>query len=142
MRKFISVLKDKRGLSNTVEMLGVAIMLSVLTIAGLILFGYIHNITVLDRFADEMVSKVALEGKCSGAEITERYEELVESTGIRPTISYDAEYYNHSDKTVQYGNSITVTVQMEIDIIGFGDFMITDEPIRKSTGQSMQYWKG
>lgn len=97
---------------------------------------------MLDRFADEMVAKVALEGKCSGSEITERYEELVESTGIRPTISYDARYYNHSQKTVQYGDAITVSVQMQINVIGFGDFYITDEPIRKSTGQSMQYWKG
>ena len=142
MKKFISLLRDKCGISNTVEMLGVTILLSILTIAGIVVAGYIHNITVLDRFADEMVSKVAFEGKCSGAEITERYEELVKSTGIRPTISYDAKYYSHSDKTVQYGNSITVTVQMEINVIGFGDFIITDEPIRKSTGQSMQYWKG
>lgn len=141
LEKIKSLLKDKNGFANTIEMMGVSLLLAMLTIAGITLSGYIHNVTVLDRFADEMVAKAALEGKCRGTEIDARYEELAKSTGIRPDISFTAPYYDHAKQTVQYGDAITISAQIEVPIIGFGDFVIRDTPTRRSTGQSMQYWK-
>lgn len=143
MKKLKQLFKDKRGFSDTVSMLGVALLLSILTIAGIVLASYIHNVTVLDRFADELVSKAALEGKCTGDEIDERYNELVKSTGLKPKVTFDANYYNNTKKTVQYGDSISVHVELELTIIGYGRTnYIKHLAVRTSTGQSMQYWKG
>lgn len=74
MKKIKLLLKSNAGFTNTIEMLGVAIIVSIMTIVSIVMAGYIHNLTVLDRFADEMVAKAALEGKCAGAELDERYE--------------------------------------------------------------------
>lgn len=142
MKKIKLLLKSNAGFTNTIEMLGVAIIVSIMTIVSIVMAGYIHNLTVLDRFADEMVAKAALEGKCAGAELDERYEQLAKSTGLRPTITFEAKYYSTARKTVQYGDAITVTAQLELNVVGYGDFYLKDTPIRKSTGQSEQYWKG
>lgn len=141
MNRIRKILKNNDGLSNTVEMLGVAILLSIFSIAAIVVAGYVHNLTVLDRFADEMVSKAALEGRCAGAEIDRRYRDLVASTGITPTIAFDADYYDYTSKTVQYGEAITVSLSAEIKVIGFGTNYLTNIAVRKSTEQSQQYWK-
>ena len=119
------------------------LVFAIMGMLGLTAAGYIHNVTVLDRFADEMVACATLYGKTKGEELDSRFDSLVASTGLNPSIEYVVdEYYNYGDKTVQYGEAITVVLSIDLVVIGYGDTYITSDTVRKSTGQSFEYWKG
>lgn len=137
-------LKNDKGLSNTVGML-VSILL--LLIIALVIFVFWRGVTMynaLDEFATELGRAVSLEGRCNGPDIDKRISELETTLGLHPTITITAdEYYNASDKTVQYGDSITVTVETSGEF-NFSAFDIAEIIPMKRTKivQSMQYWKG
>lgn len=141
MNKLKAILRDKNGFSVTVGMMGVGIVLAMVFSCFLGVAAQMHKINVLDRFADEMAARAGQQGKCSGKSLDERYNELVEATGIKPTVEYAADYYNGSKQLVQYGDAITVKLTLESKLIGFGDFYIPMTLKTKSTEQSMQYWK-
>ena len=50
-------------------------------------------------------------------------------------------YFNSSDKTVQLGNTITVTLTYSTYVKGFGVFKIPITLTAKHSGLSQKYWK-
>ncbi|MEG0895615.1 MAG: DUF4320 family protein [Oscillospiraceae bacterium] len=145
LNKFIQdniFIKDKKASSEGINSMIFTLLIFAITVAGIVLASALHTINNLNLFADELVSKVALEGRCTGADIDARYKLLCESTGLKPTVAYKADYYDASTKKVQYGDAITVECSMPLKIIGFGDYYLTANVKLKATGQSMQYWKG
>lgn len=141
LRRIIEILKDKRGFSVTVGMLGCVLVFALVFSCFLGVTVQMHKINVLDRFADEMAAKAGQQGRCSGSELDTRYNQLVEATGIKPTVEYVTSFYNSSKQLVQYGDAITVNLTLESNLIGFGDYYIPMILKAKSTEQSMQYWK-
>ncbi len=141
MKKFKAILKDKQGLSVTIQMLIGFIFIALLFSMFLGISAQTHKISVLDRFADEMAIAVSTQGKCKGEIISKRYEQLENSTGLSPKISYSTNFYDDSNKTVQYGDSITVELTLETKFIGWGNFYLPMTLKNNATRQSMQYWK-
>ena len=60
LNKIIYVLKDKKAMSETISMMLFTLVFAIMGMLGLTAAGYIHNVTVLDRFADEMVACATL----------------------------------------------------------------------------------
>lgn len=135
------IFKDKGGFSTAVGMLGAVLLFAIIASCGLGITAQIHQITVLDRFADELATKAGEQGRCGGTALEERYAQLVDSTGLSPTVNYEASYYDRTRQLVQYGDPITVSLTMETKVVGFGDFSIPMTLRVKSSEQSTQYWK-
>lgn len=94
----------------------------------------------LDYFAKEMISAAAAEGKTSD-EVEIRYSELEIETGLSPSYTWEADYYNPSMKTVQLGNTIKLTLTYHTYMEGFGVFRIPVTLTEKHSGLSQKYWK-
>ncbi len=141
LRKTKEILKDKRGVSNTITMLWAVVICAFLISIFIGISDQLHQLSALDQFADELVAKASLEGKCAGVELDERYAQLCESTKITPAVSFQADYYNSGKKRVQYGDSITVELSLQTKLIGWGDYYVPITYTKKATSQSMQYWK-
>lgn len=137
-------LKNDKGLSNTVGMLVSILLLLIISLVIFVFWRGIAMYNALDEFATELGRAVSLEGRCNGPDIDKRISELETTLGLYPRVTITAdEYYNASDKTVQYGDSITVTVETSGEF-NFSAFDIAELIPMKRTKivQSMQYWKG
>lgn len=141
VNKIKKIFKNKGGFSVTIEMLGAVLLLAVLASCALGITAQVHQLTVLDRFADELAAKAGEQGRCGGSALEERYAQLEKSTGLSPVVIYDANYYDSTRQLVQYGDPITISLTMDTTVIGFGDFFIPMTLHAKSSEQSMQYWK-
>ena len=95
----------------------------------------------LDHYAKEMIKVSAVAGKTAGTEITNRRAELNNETGLTPTVTFAAAYFNNSAKTVQFGDTITVTLTVSTRFQGFGIFSIPVTLTARHSGLSQRYWK-
>lgn len=134
-----NLIKCKRGEGyiDVVVSVLVSMMLIVLTLN---IFSFLTVKQDMDYFAKEMIYSATSYGKTIG-EVNNRSEELVSETGINPTITWQATYFNSSDKTVQLGNTITVTLTYSTFVKGFGVFKIPITLTAKHSGLSQKYWK-
>ena len=142
LRRGVALLKSNKAFADqyvamTVSLLGI-IMVMLIGFAG---YDGIHQYSNLDTFADEMAQTVANCGKTKGTQVTSRYNQLSQNTGLKPTITYSANYYNSSQRTVQYGDTITVTAKARVEIKAFADLKIPLDLTVQKTSQSQQYWK-
>ena len=139
MMKIIRILKSKRGEGyiDVIVSVLVSMMLLVLTLN---VFTFLTIKQDMDYFAKEMIVSATTYGKTTG-EVTTRYSELIAETGLPPTITWQAIYFNASAKTVQYGDTITVTLTYQTYVKGFGVFKIPITLIAKHSGLSAKYWK-
>lgn len=137
----MNLVKDNRGISQFVSAVVVVFVLIAVYIAittGLKL----HNeYTMLNDFALKLAEQAGNIGKCQGAEIDKRYDELSEVTGLSPTVKFEADYFNSTTKKVQYGDMIKVTVYWETELLNFNGFSIPISLIRSADTNSEQYWK-
>ena len=115
----------------------ISMMLLVLTLN---IFTFLTIKQDMDYFAKEMIFSATAYGKTIG-EVATRYSELTAETGLPPTVTWQAAYFNASDKTVQYGDTITVTLTYQTYVKGFGVFKIPVTLIAKHSGLSQKYWK-
>lgn len=141
MQKLLQVLKNNRGgvsqfVAATISMLAI-IMLFLALAAGLKAF---NEYGTLNDFGNELVKTAANTGRCSGEKLTDRYDQLIASTGIKPTVTYSADYFNSDDKTVQYGNVITLQLSFNTNISAIGISIPITLQVTK-TAESQQYWK-
>lgn len=141
MKRIKNLLKNKDGMSVTIQALIGVLVFALLLSCSIGVGVALHTINVLDRFADEMATVVSTQGKCEGDDIDKRFNELVAATGITPDITFETEYYDGIEKTVQYGDSITVHLKYDSKLLGWGDYYLPLPLKRKATRQSMQYWK-
>lgn len=93
----------------------------------------------LNNYANEIIRTAEISGTI-GTEVKVKAEELKEQTGINPSISWNANFINGTNK-VQLNDEMTVTVSITEDIgfFSFGSFPI--ELKAKATGRSEVYWK-
>ena len=95
----------------------------------------------LDYYAKEMIEVCASTGR-TGEEANQRAAELDNEVGLSPIVSYaGTEYFNSSNKTVQYGELIVVTVTCQTTVRGLGVFEIPVTLTAKHSGLSRKYWK-
>ena len=139
MMKIKRIIKSKRGegyIDVAVSVL-VSLMLLVLTLN---IFTFLTIKQDMDYFAKEMIFSATAFGKTTG-EVATRYSELTVETGLPPTVTWQAAYFNASDKTVQYGDTITVTLTYQTYVKGFGVLKVPVTLIAKHSGLSQKYWK-
>lgn len=99
-----------------------------------------NEYTTLNNFADQLAATAGNEGRCAGTALQGRYSELESATGLHPTVEYSASYFNSSQRTVQYGDTITVTVTLQTHVAAVGVSIPLTLKSAKSV-QSQQYWK-
>jgi hypothetical protein len=139
MMKILRIFKSKRGEGyiDVIVSVLVSMMFLVLTLN---VFTFLTVKQDMDYFAKEMIVSATTYGKTTG-EVTTRYSELIAETGLPPTISWQAIYFNASAKTVQYGDTITVTLTYQTYVKGFGVFRIPITLVARYSGLSQKYWK-
>ncbi|MFI3327484.1 MAG: DUF4320 family protein [Clostridia bacterium] len=135
MRK---ILKDKRGISQMITSLVGLFTITIMLVISLTFIRVANMQSVLNEFANQMIITTCDYGTTSGDDIDDRYDQLVDSLQIEPTMTYSASYI--SGTKVQYGDLITVTatVSETINILGI-EFPFEFESTK--TGRSNWYWK-
>lgn len=139
MRKRFSFLNNNRGEGYIDVVVSVLVLMMVIVLA-LNVFSFLTVKQNMDYFAKEMITCATTYGKTSG-EVDSRKAELVAETGLNPAVSWQADYFNTSAKTVQYGDTITVTLTYNTNVTGLGVFRIPITLTAKHSGLSMKYWK-
>ena len=139
MMKIKKIIKSNKGEGyiDVVVSVLVSMMLLVLTLN---VFTFLTIKQDMDYFAKEMIVSATTYGKTTG-EITTRYSELTAETGLPPTITWQATYFNATAKTVQYGDTITVTLTYQTYVKGFGVIKIPITLVARHSGLSQKYWK-
>lgn len=90
--------------------------------------------------AQELIDTATVSGQI-GPDVMDRYTDLCAEAGITPTMRWDADYFDASDRTVQLGDTITVTLTHEIVLPGFGGFRLPFTVTVRQSGLSRKYWK-
>jgi hypothetical protein len=139
MMKIKSLIKSKRGDGYIDVVVGVLVSMMLLVLS-LNVFSFLTVKQDMDYFAKEMIFSATAYGKTTG-EVNTRNNELVAETGLNPTITWQTTYFNASAKTVQLGNTITVTLSYGTYVKGFGVFRIPIMLTAKHSGLSQKYWK-
>ena len=132
-------LKSKRGeayLDMVISTLLIAFVL--VFIVGI--FNVLATKQKLDYFAREMSITATTFGRI-GEETDRRYEQLAEQTGLRPQITFRAEYFSPSERTVQLGEPIMVEITHSFTIFGFGAVTFPLTVTSSHSGLSQIYWK-
>lgn len=136
-----SFLKDRKGgvdqyvgaLFSMLALLALFVALS----AGMNALNEYHT---LNDFGGELAIAAGNAGRCSGDRVEKRYQELVSATGVSPDVEYSADYVDPNEKTVQYGETITVNLSLNAKISALGISVPVPMHITK-TAESQQYWK-
>jgi len=89
---------------------------------------------------NELLATATATGKI-GDEVTARYYELCEESGITPTVEFSATYFDASSKKVQYGEIIRCSVTCQMTLPGFSDFKLPISVTVTQSGLSRHYWK-
>lgn len=139
MNKLVSLIKNKHGdgyidvvISVLVSMMMIVLILNV--------FSFMTVKQDMDYFAKEMINCAAANGTTAGR-VNTRYYELVAETGIAPAVVWNTTYFNASQRTVQLGDTITVTLTLQSKVRGLGVISIPVTLTAKHSGISQKYWK-
>lgn len=131
--------RSKRGEGYIDIVISVFVLLMVIVLA-LNVFSFLSLKQDMDYFAKEMIFTATAFGRTTG-EVDDRYLEVETLTGISADVTWQAQYYSESEKTVQYGDTITVTLTYEATLKGFGTIPIPITLTAKHSGLSQRYWK-
>lgn len=139
MRKLVSLIKNKRGdgyidvvISVLVSMMMIVLILNV--------FSFMTIKQDMDYFAKEIINCAAANGTTAG-KVNDRYYELVSETGLAPSVIWNTSYFNVSQRAVQLGDTITVTLTLRSSVRGLGVISIPVTLTAKHSGISQKYWK-
>ncbi len=131
--------KAKRGEGYIDVVISVFVLMMVIVLA-LNVFSFLAIKQDMDYFAKEMIFTATAFGRTT-VEANARYAELEAETGISPVVSWKANYYAVTARTVQYGDTITVTLTYQTTLKGFGAIPIPITLTAKHSGLSQRYWK-
>jgi hypothetical protein len=137
--KIKNIIQSKRGEGYIDVVVGILVSMMILVLA-LNVFSFLTIKQDMDYFAKEMIFAASAYGR-TNEEADTRYNELLAETGIEPAVTWEASYFNDSDKTVQYGNTIAVTLTYHTYVKGLGVFKIPITLTAKHSGLSQKYWK-
>jgi len=135
----IKVLKSRRG-DGYIDVVVSVLVSTMLIVLALNVFSFLTVKQDMDYFAKEIIYSATTSGKTIG-EVNTRYNELVNETGLIPTVTWQTTYFNSTNKTVQLGNTITVTLTYHTYMQGFGVVRIPITLTAKHSGLSQKYWK-
>lgn len=135
----IKVLKSRRG-DGYIDVVVFVLVSMMVIVLALNVFSFLTIKQDMDYFAKEMIYSATTGGKTIG-EVDTRYNELVNETGLMPTVTWQTAYFNSINKTVQLGNTITVTLTNHTYVQGFGVVRIPITLTAKHSGLSQKYWK-
>ena len=116
------------------------LVISFLLILLVSVFGVIHQKQTLNQMAEQIVEITSING-CVDDEVMERYEQLCEQTGLTPTMTFEATYFDEDTGKVQLGDIISCTLTMETSLIGFGGELFPINMTVTASGVSQVYWR-
>ena len=116
------------------------LVISFLLILLVSVFGVIHQKQTLNQMAEQIVEIASING-CVDNEVMERYEQLCEQTGLTPTMTFEATYFDEDTGKVQLGDIISCTLTMETSLIGFGGELFPINMTVTASGVSQVYWR-
>ncbi len=135
----MKILKRKNGEGYIDTVVGVMVSMMVIVLA-LNVFSFLTIKQDLDYFAKEMVEAATASGSTTG-ETSTRYYELAGETGLYPSYSWTASYYNATYQRVQLGDSLKITLTYSTYVRGLGAFKIPITLTAAYSGISEKYWK-
>ena len=116
------------------------LVISFLLILLVSVFGVIHQKQTLNQMCEQIVEIASING-CVDDEVMERYEQLCEQTGLTPTVTFEATYFDEDTGKVQLGDVISCTLTMETSLIGFGGELFPIDMTVNASGVSQVYWR-
>ena len=116
------------------------LVISFLLILLVSVFGVIHQKQTLNQMAEQIVEIASING-CVDDEVMERYEQLCEQTGLTPTMTFEATYFDEDTGKVQLGDVISCTLTMDSSLIGFGGELFPINMTVTASGVSQVYWR-
>ena len=104
-------------------------------------FSLLTKKQTLDYFAKELLNSAAVSGRI-GSETYARFAELRGQTGLSPSVSWSANYFDPTQMTVQLAETISVTLTFQTSFQGTGEMNIIPLTLTsKASALSMRYWK-
>ncbi len=137
--KKLKICNSKRG-EGYIDIVVSTFVLMMIIILALNVFSFLAIKQDMDYFAKEMIFTATAFGRTT-VETNSRYLELEAETGISPTVSWQANYHAVTARTVQYGDTITVTISYQTTLKGIGAIPIPITLTAKHSGLSQRYWK-
>lgn len=139
--KIKTILRSKRGMSNLIPFLfGLIGVLAILFIS-LGIFRAGNEYVTLNDFATELVKTAGDVGKTSDEKIQHRYDELSSASGLKPKAEFSADYWDKTQTTVQYGDTITLLMSCDTTFLTIGSYNLPLHLTIKKTAKSQEYWK-
>ena len=135
--KSVLVTRRAEGYIDVVLTVFIAVMLLILCLNTFEFFALKQN---MDHYGKELIAAATTDGQIS-ANITTRRNELTAQTGISPALTWNTTYFNSSQRTVQYGKKIELSLTLQAKFKGFGVFSIPVTLTTKHSGLSQRYWK-
>ena len=116
-----------------------ALCFVVFIVIALNIFSFLSLKATLNAAAGELIELASFEG-CFSDRFDSRAEELLEGTGA--VVEYSAEeYFDETDKSVQLGGLMTVTIRADTSLKGAGSFSIPISVAVTRSGISERYFK-
>ena len=137
-RKMFSLTKSGEGYIDVAVMVLCSMMVIVLALNTFSFFAVKQD---LDHYAKEMIKTASTNGRTAGDAIDARIVELNADTGLTPTVTFSAAYFNSANQTVQLGDTITVTLTVQTHFRGFGVFFVPVTLTARHSGLSQRYHK-
>lgn len=140
MKQLTQILKCKRAevFVSASAILMIVMMMLVITVNVFVVFGQQIQ---LDYFSNELLDTAAAYGRI-GPEVSARFDELCDETGLTPSVSWDASYYSSSKRTVQLADPIELTLTYNATIPALGDAVGLTIPLRSRHSKlSKMFWK-
>lgn len=136
----IKLLKSKRG-EGYIDTIVVVLTSMMIIIIAINVFSLVTLKQSLDYFSRELLNTASTYGRIS-TEVNDRYNELKTQTGLSPTVTWSAQYYDITDKKVQLSDKITVTLTLQTNFQGTGEMTIIPLTLT-SNGSTLseRYWK-
>ena len=113
--------------------------LTLVFLIALSFFSVLIQKTYLDMFSDSLLETACRSGRV-GEEVSTRFNELVQLTGLSPNYTFECSYISGTNK-VQLGGNITVTVSLDSNLSGLFGGIFPLNLVSKSSGLSNVYWK-
>ena len=134
------IFSSKRGESYIEVAIGV-ICLVLFMVLALNIFTAVTLKTHMDRIAEDLLDVATFTGEF-GDDFDAKVEELKEKYFDFEVGIYSDNYYDATQKKVQLGDLMVVTISVDASIAGFGDgISVPFEVTVQRLGQSENYWK-
>ncbi len=132
-------LRTKRA-EGYVDVAVAVLVVSFLLVLLVSVFGLVSKKQDLRYMASELIDAATVSGSV-GQEVQKRYAQLCEETGLHPSVNWTAAYYDAATGKVQLGDVISVSLETETSILGFGGGLFPVKLTATASGLSEIYWK-